>query len=202
MLLSLLPFLDGWSPIDKKEEGITINNGDEYTIALDNKGGVIFAKFTVTSADARIRTEGFIVNFDVTVTELNNARQTLPNMVYLSQTQSPYVVIFEPREPMGYGENGKIVVSLPSSSSDTSMTLDYEVRGFEVYDQEAFLNGLRGFMGASITVAPKEIREIKEFYREEEVPVALVQLLQDIKETNAQLITWLKELLEPRTIVR
>lgn len=196
MLTTMLPFLDGWSPINTVKT-VTINKGNYDAITFEHKGALLFTKFTATSGDTRIYSEGLAIEVDETPTTLANSGQTRPEYpIHLPVQTSPYVIVMG---STGYTKNSKIVMSLPAYSADALTTVTYELHGFEVYDEESFLQSLKELTptipATPVSTLEKDtVQEIPAQIQPKPTDKDLINILNELKNANIQTLEYLKKI--------
>ena len=178
-MLFLLPFVDGWEATDYSKE-FSLEPGGELTVSPEEDRGYLLLMTLTSSGDLNVDFSGFAVNPSFSLSDLVEQRRIFPDMLYLSQSEPPYTLVVSPREPLPF-KRASITISNPT---DSTVTGSYQVHLIEVYDPETFANAIRAFMGA--TVLPT--KEIREFYKEEEIPYTLVELLRNLQKSIEELI--------------
>lgn len=179
-MLFLLPFLDGWEGTDYGDS-FTLEPGEEFTVAPDEDKGYLVYMTLTASGNLSLEFSGFAVNPSFTLSDLVDQKRIFPDFIYLSQSEPPYALVVSPRDPVPFGKGASITVSNPTTSTVTG---SYRVHFIEVYDPETFANGIRAFMGA--TVLPT--KEIREFYKEEEIPLTLVEVLRRLEKAIEEIV--------------
>jgi len=174
MIKDLLPFLNGWDT-NVYKDSVVLSAGDEKRITMDEQHGYLVLAVITATGNISVQLSGFVPPLSFSVQDLLNQRRIFPDVVYLSQSEPPYTVVITGLLPF---RRASITIQ-----AEEDATVSYTVNTVEVYDPEEFTRGLRSFMGATVLA-----REVREFYKEEEIPLLLVEVLRRLQESVEELI--------------
>ena len=161
-LISMLPLLKGWSyfPLDVDVPFIIAAGREEVMGEADKPGLFLSGMCALNDPDAELVIHSYdpyrgMVESNLEPRSLYTAGLTVPNATGIwtpryDDVDKVYVVAYTPAVPLPFGPKYKLLIRAPATKS--VMVLNYAHLLVEIFDREAFLEGLREVLGVPITI--------------------------------------------------